>query len=244
MTTGYQLHRSRENPTLAPSDVHVWLVDLRLARESLAGLRSKLSAEEERRAQQFRSAADKNRSIASRGLLRTLLARYTFLEPEQLSFAYGPTGKPALTPGSTGKDIRFNLAHSDDQAVIAIASGREVGVDIERASRQKDGEAIARRFFSPTELASFLEYPSSERTEVFLRHWVRKEAYLKARGWGLTSLEGFDAPLTRENVSRFSDAAGTTWGAREILSVPGYFAAVVAEGADWQLNFFDRILPD
>jgi 4'-phosphopantetheinyl transferase len=239
MATRCQLHSSRENYVLAPSDVHLWFVDLRLDVESLSDLRRKLSAEEETRAQQFHSPADQNRSIASRGLLRTLLAHYALLQPEQLLFAYNPAGKPALASGCSSKDIRFNLTHSGDHALIAIASGREVGVDIERVARHDDHEKLARRFFSLAELASFLQYPAGEHAEAFLRHWVRKEAYLKARGFGLTRHdEGFDAPLTRETVSTFTHADGTTWSAREILPTPGHVAAVVAEGVDWQLKFF------
>ncbi|MFZ3244327.1 MAG: 4'-phosphopantetheinyl transferase superfamily protein [Candidatus Acidiferrales bacterium] len=215
-------------------------MDLRLDSESLSELRRTLSADEEKRAQRFRSAVDKDRSIASHGILRTLLAHHTLQQPEQLSFSEGPNGKPALTPGSDDKDIQFNLAHSGDHALIAIANGREVGVDIERVVQQDDHEKIARRFFSPIELASFLEYPDDQRTEAFFRHWVRKEAYLKARGFGLTRHEeGFDVPLTDAQVSMFAHADGTTWTAREILPAPGCAAAVVAQGADWRLRSFD-----
>jgi 4'-phosphopantetheinyl transferase len=239
----YRVPCLHKDLALTPSDVHVWFVDLRLDSELLADLRHKLSADEEERAQKFSSPFDKDRSIASRGILRTLLAHYTLQQPEQLSFSYGPNGKPALASGCSDKDIRFNLAHSGDHVLIAIASGREVGVDIERATRHDDHETVARRFFSPAELASFLEYPASERPEGFLRLWVRKEAYLKARGFGLTRHEqGFDAPLTRESISMFTHADGTTWSAHEILLAPGYVAGIVAEGVDWQRKFFDGVL--
>jgi 4'-phosphopantetheinyl transferase len=240
MATRHQLRCWKEEFALTPSEVHVWLVDLRLDSESLAELRRTLSADEENRAQRFRSAVDKDRFIASHGILRTLLARYSLQQPRQLSFSEGPNGKPALTAGSNDKAMEFNLTHSGDHALIAIASGREVGVDSERVIEQDDHEKIARRFFSPLELASFLEYPDTERTEAFFRHWVRKEAYLKARGFGLTRhQEGFDVPLTRAQVSTFAHADGTMWTAHEILPTPGYAAAVVAQGADWRLRSFD-----
>jgi 4'-phosphopantetheinyl transferase len=240
VATRYQLRCLHEEFVLTPSEVHVWFVDLRLDPESLFDLQRTLSADEEKRAQRFRSEVDKDRSIVSHGILRTLLARYTLQQPEQLSFSEGPNGKPALTPGSNDKDIQFNLAHSDDHALVAIATGREVGVDIERVIEQDDHERIARHFFSPIELASFLEYPDNQRTRFFFRHWVRKEAYLKARGFGLTRHEeGFDVPLTDAQVSIFAHADGTTWTAREILPLPGYAAAVVARGADWRLRSFD-----
>lgn len=218
----------------------MWSVDLRLDSASLAELRRTLSADEENRAQSFRSAADKDSSIASHGILRALLARYTRQRSEQLTFSDGPNGKPALTSSSNDKDVQFNLAHSGDHALIAIASGREVGVDIERVMQQDDHERIARRFFSPLELASFLEYPDTQRAVAFFRHWVRKEAYLKARGFGLTRHEqGFDVPLTEAKVSVFVHVDGTTWTAHELSSVPGYAAAIVAQGTDWRLRSFD-----
>ncbi len=240
MSSRYKLRCSGDQPVLASCEVHTWLLDLRLDTESISKLRRTLSTDEEARVQQLRFPEDKNRFVTSRGLLRTLLAHYIDCEPEAVSFSYGSAGKPTLTPGCRDEDIRFNLAHSDDYGLVAITKHREVGVDIERTVRQSDHEKIARRFFSPIELASFLEYSSDERDGAFMRHWVRKEAYLKARGVGLTHHEeGFDAKLGEGTVSSFVHADGMTWTAREILARPGYPASVVAPGTDWQLRSFE-----
>jgi 4'-phosphopantetheinyl transferase len=241
MCTRYQPLCLPSAPVLAPSELHVWIVDLRSALESLPDLRQTLSPDEELRAQRFRSREDGERFIVSRGVLRTLLANYTHQRPERLAFTYGPNGKPALQPASTGDDVRFNLSHSGDYALVAIAGGREIGVDVERVAQKQeiDAEKIAWRFFSPVELASFLEYHPSDRREAFFRFWIRKEAYLKARGFGITRhQEGFEAPLVDGNPSTFAHADGTTWSAVEASPAPGYAAAIVAEGANWQLRSF------
>ncbi len=240
MSSRYQLRCSDDQPVLESCEVHTWLLDLRLDTKTISELRRILSMDEEARVQQLRFPEDKNRFVAAHGFLRTLLARYIDCEPEAVSFSYGSAGKPTLTLGCSDEDIRFNLAHSGDYGLVAITKHREVGVDIERTVRQSDHEKIARRFFSPTELASFLEYPSDEQAGAFMRHWVRKEAYLKARGVGLTHHEeGFDAKLGGATVSSFVDADGITWTAREILARPGYRASVVAPGTDWHLRPFD-----
>lgn len=226
---------------LAPSEIHVWFLELRPSLECLSELRRTLSRDEELRAQTFRLREDRDHFVASRGLLRKLLASYTRQRPQQLAFSYGPTGKPALESGCAYKDIQFNLSHSGDYALIAIASGRAVGVDVERLTQEReiDSEKIARRFFSSVELASFLEYHPSDRIEAFFRHWIRKEAYLKARGFGLTRHEdGFDAPLIKERTSTFAHADGTTWRAEEVSFAPDYAGTVVAEGVAWQLKSF------
>jgi 4'-phosphopantetheinyl transferase len=240
MSTRYRSLRFGNRRLLAAYEVHTWFLDLRLDAEALLELRRTLSTDEEARVQQFRFQRDKDRSIASRGLLRALLAHYIDCEPRAVSFSYGSAGKPALTPGCAAEGIHFNVAHSGDFGLVAITKHREVGVDIEHAERQSDNEKVARRFFSPVELASFLESPSDERADAFVRHWVRKEAYLKARGFGLTRHEeGFDAALSEANVSTFVHADGTSWTAREVVPRAGYRASVVAQETDWHLRSFD-----
>lgn len=227
-------------PVLGLSDVHAWFLDLRFDAETLSELRRRLSVDEEARVRQFRFPKDQERFVSSRGLLRDLLGYYVGCKPEALSFLYGAAGKPTLAPACAGEGIDFNLAHSGDYALVAIARHREVGIDIESTERQSNIEKIARRFFSPTELASFLESPRDQRADAFLRHWVRKEAYLKARGFGLTRHEeGFDAALGDVSTSAFVHADGTSWTAREILPRAGCRASVVAQGTDWHLQCFD-----
>src|SRR5207237_5593023 len=126
-------------------------------------------------------------------LLRWILGAYLGREPATLPFRYNDYRKPSLAEGD---DVQFNLAHSDGLALLAVARGREVGLDLERVRPEVAGEEIAERYYSPAEVAAFRALPPSERERAFFACWTRKEAYLKALGRGLTvPLEGFEVTL-------------------------------------------------
>jgi phosphopantetheinyl transferase len=138
--------------------VHVWRADLAAVEDGLEDL---LCADERSRAARILPARKRVLWVRSRGLLRALLGRYLDRDPRELRFVLGPHGKPALlsegpTRPDVGEDLRFNLSHSDDHALVAVSAGREVGVDIER---------IRARY-----------------TAEFLRDWVAREAVFKCRG--------------------------------------------------------------
>ena len=116
--------------------------------------------------------------------------------PECLSFCYGSHGKPALVWESGGDAIRFNISHSDGVALYAVTRGREVGIDLELVRRGLEIEEIAERFFSRLEIATLRALPTPLRRYAFFLCWTRKEAYIKARGEGLSlPLDQFDVSL-------------------------------------------------
>jgi 4'-phosphopantetheinyl transferase len=111
--------------------------------------------------------------------------------PERLSFSYNEYGKPSLSGQHSG--LRFNLSHSGGIALVAVTLERELGVDLEQYSESKADEAVAEKYFSPREFACFDAVSEDLRTRVFLNCWTRKEAYIKARGMGLSiPLNSFD----------------------------------------------------
>ena len=159
--------------------VDVWLVALDDAPADVL-----LDAEEQARAARFVRDEDRARWIAARSALRALLGAYAGVDPRALRFAEGPHGKPALAGGDDG--LRFNLSHSADTALIAVARGREVGVDVELPRRAVDHVALARRVLTAEEadrIAAIEDAGAQERA--FLRAWVRWEAVLKCRGTGI-----------------------------------------------------------
>jgi 4'-phosphopantetheinyl transferase len=165
-------------------DIHLWLVDLAAGPETLGRADSVLAEDERARAQRFKVEAVRRRFVLARGVLRVLLGRYLQTSPAAIAFAYGEHGKPTLAAPASG-GLRFNLAHSGERAAYAFALGLEIGVDVERV-RAIDGPAIARSHFSPRERAALEALPPPEQPAAFVRTWVRKEAYVKARGGGLT----------------------------------------------------------
>ena len=162
----------------------------------------------------MRIEASRRRWIVARAGLRALVGSYLDEDPAAVAFAPGPHGKPRLEPPS---ELRFSLAHSGELALLAVASERELGVDLEWVGQPRDALGLATRYFTNAERAAIAEAPEAERLAVFYRHWVAKEAFVKATGRGLSaSLRSFELEAMRWSL--------------QLLDVPGgYAAALVAE---------------
>ena len=94
-------------------------------------------------------------------------------------------GRPEILDRPAGvPDLRFNLSHTDGLIACAVTIGREVGVDVEHVGRRLTHD-IAGRFFAPREVADLKSLPVAEQPRVFFDYWTLKEAYIKARGFGL-----------------------------------------------------------
>ena len=143
-----------------------------------------LSHDESARATSM-AAESRRRFMASRVLLRRLITAYLGGEPREIEFSYGPSGKPALGGRHAGHPLHFNLSHSRDRVLIAIAR-TPVGIDLETSRRLDDFEALARRFFSESEVRALARIPAAHRLDAFFACWTRKEAYLKAIGHGIS----------------------------------------------------------
>ena len=151
----------------------------------------------------------------------------------KVRLARAPRGKPYLA--HDGVDLRFNLSHSEDTALLAVARAREVGIDVEENRPGRDWLGIARRFFSPAEAAVLAELPSSEREAAFYRCWTRKEAYLKACGAGMSMrLDSFEVSLAPgEPPALLRSARGADearrWPLFEVPAGAGFSAALAVE---------------
>lgn len=228
-------------PTLDADEVHIWHVNLQ---DHAAGrLRCFLTADELSRAHRFHFAKDRDHYIVARGLLRRLLGAYLGASPADLRFAYGEQGKPALE-GSRQSALSFNLAHSHARAIYAFSRARELGIDLEFIREDLADDRIAERFFSRREVGELQAVPVELRREAFFNCWTRKEAYIKARGEGLSmSLDAFDVSLAPgEPAALLNNHADETdvarWEMRSIPVAAGYVAALVVEGHDWNLKTF------
>src|SRR5947207_14721515 len=115
---------------LAADEIHSWCARLDVPPEASARFHATLSPDERNRSARFRFERDRQRFIVARGALRDLLARYLQTQPAQISFVYDAFGKPDLSP-EFANGLRFNLSHSAGFALIAIATGSDVGVDLE-----------------------------------------------------------------------------------------------------------------
>lgn len=179
---------------LSAGSVHVWRLPLS---EALADeFRSSLSPDELVRADRFVFVRDRFRFVAARGWLRRILAGYLDGVAGDLRFSYGSCGKPELASESGRIGVTFNLSHSGDAALIAIASGFPVGVDLEAMRSDIDVNLVARSYFSSRECRELDSLPTADRRAAFYRCWVRKEAYLKGLGVGVArGLQNFSVSL-------------------------------------------------
>jgi 4'-phosphopantetheinyl transferase len=149
-------------------------------------LSATLSQDERERGSKLKSKQSRDQFTVARGALRDILSRYLGTPPGRIGFSYNQHGKPALSEAQTRNSLRFNLSHSQDLTLYAIARGRDVGVDVEYVRASHAGLTIAKHFFSPHELAALQALSPVLRTEAFFRYWTRKEAFLKGLGEGLT----------------------------------------------------------
>jgi len=227
--------------TLDPSEVHVWRARLDLPVSPLLELRQTLDADELARVRRFHFQEDRDRFIAAHGVSRSILARYLGVEPGSLRFVHGPQHKPYLAMATDQDPIQFNLTHSHELALVAVAKGREVGVDLERIRAEVATEPLAEHFFSPQEVAALRGLPEGLQAEAFFNAWTRKEAYLKARGEGLTlPLSRFAVSLTPGEPAellwvRGDDQEASRWSLRHLEPGPRFVGALAAEGGNCKL---------
>jgi 4'-phosphopantetheinyl transferase len=177
MTTGRQAG-PRRRPALA-AEAHVWCADL--DRERYAAL--ELPAHEQERASRIRSDRNRQRWVAARQALRLVLARYLGQDPERIEFSLGEHGKPALA--ASPPPLHFNISHSGELALIALALEREVGVDVEGIDRRRRVTELARVGLKPGEAAAVRAAHAERQADVFYDAWVRREAVAKCLGVGL-----------------------------------------------------------
>jgi 4'-phosphopantetheinyl transferase len=179
--------RSGRRLELGFEEVDLWLATLDCSPILLRAMAKTLSYDEAERADRFHFACDRARFIATHGILRDIISRYLGCTPAEIRLAHQSSGKPQLGhTESTAADLRFNLSHCTAAALYVISRGRDIGVDIESIRPGIPWERIASRFFAPGEIAKLQQWPAHRRTTGFFMCWTRKEAYVKARGEGLS----------------------------------------------------------
>jgi 4'-phosphopantetheinyl transferase len=227
---------------LSADEIHVWRVSLDMSPGTIERLSHLLAPDERAKAERYRFARDRNRFIIGRGTLRILLGHYLTCEPQQVSFRYSSYGKPSLDAALAASGLQFNLSHSHQLALMAFTYARNIGIDIEYMRSNVEFEQLAEHFFAPDECAVLLALPLALRQQAFYNCWTRKEAYIKARGEGLSiPLDSFDVSLKpgepaallrcRENPSEVQ-----RWFLQALPPGEQYAAALAVEGSHGQLR--------
>jgi 4'-phosphopantetheinyl transferase len=226
-------------PPLAGKEVHVWRASLDREIPLVRRLAQTLSDAERGRANRFLLARDKNRFIVCRGVLRGILSGYLHTAAEELRFRYGDHGKPRLAEEAGAGGLHFNLSHSESMAVLAFTRGGEIGVDVERVRTDAAWEEIAAHVLSRQDCLLLQGIPGTLRRRAFFAAWTCKEAYVKARGQGLSfPLNRIDvtfAPLGLRRVGQ-DEAEAARWSLQELGVGGDYVAALAVQGRDWKLR--------
>jgi 4'-phosphopantetheinyl transferase len=210
-------------PRLAPGEVHLWCAPLDLPAERIEGLRPFLAADERCRADRFRTGQLRDRFIAARGLLRTVLSRYLGTAPADMQFEYQPHGKPVLAPSAAQPGLGFNISHSHGLLLMAVAADLTLGIDVEQVRPMRDLAGLVERFFATEERQQWNGLREADRLLAFFYGWTRKEAWLKATGSGLSfPLDEFCVSLAPAEPARLISVRGST-----------------AEAAAWQVRSYD-----
>ncbi len=222
-------------PLPGKDEVHVWTVLMSECLPLLVSLLGLLSVEERERAARFQRPEDRARHIIAHGRLRQLLGEYLLIAPVDIAFARSEYGKPALTQTAGQPNLSFNMAHSGDVILFALAVDRRVGVDVEAIRSDFDPMELAQSQFSADEVSALQAMATPDRTKAFFRCWTRKEACVKALGQGLsfplrqfTVSCGLDEPpyiLKAANHSALSEH----WKVFDLVPATGYVGAVVAD---------------
>jgi 4'-phosphopantetheinyl transferase len=221
--------------------VHVWIADLAGYIPSANEFLLTLSPDEQVRADRFVFELHRGRFIACRGILRDILGHYTGVAPKLLRFDYNTYGKPELASDPGRGQVKFNISHSAGLAAFAITSGRRIGIDIEHVRPLDDLHSITKRFFSASEQEALANLAPEESTRGFFSCWTRKEAFIKAKGMGLSiPLDSFDVSVHPDEPPRLlrdSGDPGETekWSMAALRPSDDYVGALAVEGAGWQL---------
>ena len=213
------------NLTLLPHHVHIWRINLDVSAAETENLLATLSSDELARANRFHFQQHRQGFIAGRGIMRHILANYLGIEPQQVLFDYQQRGKPVLAHTLANSGLCFNLSHSHGLALCAVNYHHQIGVDLEYIRSNSDVQALAKRFFLPTEYAVMRSLPPQQQQQIFFRYWTCKEAYLKATGEGLADLQQVEILLSPHQTAQLQTREN--WSLFELTPAQDYAAAVV-----------------
>ncbi|MEO9614008.1 MAG: 4'-phosphopantetheinyl transferase superfamily protein [Nitratireductor sp.] len=173
-----------------------------------------LSREERQRHESFKAESARQQFLAARGLVRTSLSRYRDIAPRDWRFATNRHGRPYIADCHGVSDLHFSLSHTHGMVVCAVGGVAELGVDVEHRARAGPVDDLAKSVLAPPEQARFDALADDRRGAFFFTLWTLKEAYLKARGLGMSlPVEGvwFDVDGVRPAVHFTNAIADNPW---------------------------------
>jgi 4'-phosphopantetheinyl transferase len=204
-----------------------WCIALDAPRPPFEALLATMDDEERARARRMRVGGEA--WAAAHAAMRTILADCLAMPAAALRFERTANGKPRL---AGVRDLQFSLSRTEGLALLAVASDREVGVDVERENDETDIDAVTREFLSSGDGAVISSAAPADRRAAFFAAWAKREARIKLRG------EALEAPLEEPALS-----PGALVVTRVLTLRPGYAAAIAAEGGGWTIQLREFAFP-
>lgn len=177
-----------QKETLSKNAIHLWFCRPKNIRDPalLKSYHRLLSPEEATQQARFYFEKDRHTYLVTRAMIRRLLSRYGDLQPREWQFEKNAYGRPHIASHQGHGDLLFNISHTEGLIAIAFAISRDIGVDVERSDRDSDVVQLADRYFSPKEVEDLHAIAQDQQKDRFFDYWTLKEAYIKARGMGLS----------------------------------------------------------
>lgn len=235
-------HNFENIPLLKTNNVHIWSFTFETYDDIVQYHFHLLSEDEKERANRFRFYKDKQCYVVTRGVLRLLSAQYLNNNPKDIIFNYEAFGKPLYKEET---NLKFNVSHSGNRALIGFVKNHPLGVDIEKIKNDFDIFEVAENYFSKSEIESLHNIPKEEQYKGFFRCWTRKEAFIKAKGSGLSF------PLDTFSVSIDSDTDAillrtewdknekNNWKLESFIPAEGYMAALITDSSVKHIDYLD-----
>ena len=224
---------------LPESEAHIWYFNSNDFDE-LDRYLQLLSQDELERVNRFKFEKDRKTYILARGLLRILSERYLNIDASELCFVYNEFGKPSYDLQTL---VRFNVSHSGELIVLAFVTKGEVGVDVEHIKTNFDIAKIAEGFFSKDEVSSLLAFSEAKRAKAFFNCWTRKEAFIKAKGVGLSfDLTSFSVSINENSPellrTQWNPNEKNDWKLFSFVPQEGYCSALSVSSAIQKVTHF------
>ncbi len=219
---------------LKDREIQVWTANAPETRDEINHYSHLLSETERLRASSLMNDVARNEFIIGRALVRLIGSSLLHIKPSDIMIGSNRHGKPNFTGDSSANNLRFNVSHSHSLVTIALARGREIGIDIEWIDETFDGKEIAARIFSPAELSELHSLSEYDQRVAFYNGWTRKEAYLKATGEGLTDdMSSIELTLLPNGPARLlrlpAPKNPTDWTIHDLTLPSGFAGALVFE---------------
>lgn len=223
--------------------VEFWAIPTDQPVPVVRGLRRLLDRSELDRADAAREPGHAARFTVVHGVVRLLTAERLGIAPADLRWRRGPHGKPeAVSPLVADSGCRLSWSASGALAVLALAEGRQVGVDVEELRDERVATRLARRYFPDLD-ARFVTSSATPgiTSDRFTRLWCRREAVVKAYGGRLA--QGLGLTLAGPTPLRLADPGPLHDGPCLVqdVPVPGEFRAAVALDGDRPFQVLRRL---